>query len=60
MLLFIFIFKDARPIMDSLEFDDRYEVVFRHVFGGTAIVRNMLAGNNLAKTEGFDCVTFEG
>lgn len=51
---------DARPIMDSLEFDSRYEVVFRHVFGGTAIVRNMLAGNNLARTEGFDCVTFEG
>uniref|UniRef100_A0A0N5ACQ0 SMC hinge domain-containing protein n=1 Tax=Syphacia muris TaxID=451379 RepID=A0A0N5ACQ0_9BILA len=51
---------DARPIMDSLKFDERYEVVFRHVFGGTAIVRNMLAGNNLAKTEGFDCVTFEG
>lgn len=53
-------FQEARPLLDSLEFDSRYEIVFRHVFGGTAIVRNMLAGNTLARTEGFDCVTFEG
>lgn len=37
-----------------------YGVVFRHIFGNVAVVRSMLAGNRLAKREGFDCVTFEG
>lgn len=43
-----------------MEFEPIYGVVFRHIFGSVAVVRSMLAGNRLAKREGFDCVTFEG
>ncbi|VDK54762.1 unnamed protein product [Anisakis simplex] len=51
---------EGRPLIDSLQYQEMYDVVFRHVFGGTAIVRNMEAGNRIARNEGFDCVTFDG
>ncbi|VDK78790.1 unnamed protein product [Litomosoides sigmodontis] len=51
---------EARLLIDGMEFEPIYAVVFRHIFGNVAIVRSMLAGNRLAKREGFDCVTFEG
>ncbi|KHN73340.1 Structural maintenance of chromosomes protein 3, partial [Toxocara canis] len=51
---------EGRPLLDSLQYEEMFDVVFRHVFGGTAIVRNMEAGNRIAKNEGFDCVTFDG
>ncbi|VDN07444.1 unnamed protein product, partial [Thelazia callipaeda] len=51
---------EARLLIDGIEFEPIYDVVFRHIFGNVAIVRSMLAGNRLAKREGFDCVTFEG
>uniref|UniRef100_A0A915AGZ2 Structural maintenance of chromosomes protein n=1 Tax=Parascaris univalens TaxID=6257 RepID=A0A915AGZ2_PARUN len=50
---------EGRPLLDSLQYQEIFDVVFRHVFGGTAIVRNMEAGNRIAKNEGFDCVTFD-
>lgn len=52
--------QEARLLIDGMEYDSVYDVVFRHIFGNVAIVRSMLAGNRLAKREGFDCVTFEG
>uniref|UniRef100_A0A0R3RY53 Structural maintenance of chromosomes protein n=1 Tax=Elaeophora elaphi TaxID=1147741 RepID=A0A0R3RY53_9BILA len=51
---------EARLLIDGMEFEPIYGVVFRHIFGNVAVVRSMLAGNRLAKREGFDCVTFEG
>nr|CDP95798.1 BMA-SMC-3, isoform b [Brugia malayi] len=51
---------EARLLIDGMEYESIYGVVFRHIFGNVAVVRSMLAGNRLAKREGFDCVTFEG
>ncbi|MCP9259205.1 Structural maintenance of chromosomes protein [Dirofilaria immitis] len=51
---------EARLLIDGMEYEPIYGVVFRHIFGNVAVVRSMFAGNRLAKREGFDCVTFEG
>lgn len=52
--------QDGRPIIEILEYNPRYEPVMRLVFGGTAIVRNMVAGSRISRAEGVDCVTMEG
>ncbi|CAJ0937278.1 unnamed protein product, partial [Mesorhabditis belari] len=51
---------DARPMIDCLNYDSKFETAFRQVFAATVIVRTMQVGQRMAKNEGFDAVTLEG
>ncbi|KAE9415025.1 hypothetical protein Angca_008256 [Angiostrongylus cantonensis] len=51
---------DGRAILDVFDYDEYYDSVFRNVFGGTAIVRDLHLGARFARSEGFDCVTLDG
>ncbi|KHN78488.1 Structural maintenance of chromosomes protein 3 [Toxocara canis] len=51
---------DGRPLIESIRYQEKFDVVFREVFGGTAIVRDMEAGVRIMRTEQVDCVTSEG
>ncbi|KAJ1353120.1 hypothetical protein KIN20_009682 [Parelaphostrongylus tenuis] len=51
---------DGRAMLDVLNYDNYYDAVFRNVFGGTAIVRDLHLGARFARSEGFDCVTLDG
>ncbi|MCP4492667.1 MAG: hypothetical protein GY820_35965 [Gammaproteobacteria bacterium] len=52
--------QDARPMIDQLQYDEKYEAVMRHIFGRVLIVKTMDVGTELAKKERLDCVTLEG
>uniref|UniRef100_F1KR06 Structural maintenance of chromosomes protein n=1 Tax=Ascaris suum TaxID=6253 RepID=F1KR06_ASCSU len=52
--------QDGRPIIDALRYDSVFDALFRKVFGQTAIVRNLEAAVRIMKSEGVDCVTFDG
>ncbi|KAL6735865.1 hypothetical protein Aduo_006270 [Ancylostoma duodenale] len=51
---------DGRAILDVFDYDEYYDAVFRNVFAGTAIVRDLHLGARFARSEGFDCVTLDG
>ncbi|KAH7716577.1 chromosome associated protein [Aphelenchoides avenae] len=51
---------EARPMLEVMDFDGKFDVVFRCIFANACFVRSLQAGQRVAKNENFDCVTLEG
>lgn len=47
-------------MLSSMQYDDKYDPVFRNIFANAVFVRNLIAGSRVAREERFDCVTLEG
>lgn len=47
-------------MLDYIQYDQKFDVVFRCIFANAVFVRNIAAGQRVAKSERFDCVTLEG
>ncbi len=53
-------FQDARPMLDEMHYDPKFDIIFRSIFANTVFVRDLKAGQRVARAERFDCVTLEG
>ncbi|XP_077861415.1 structural maintenance of chromosomes protein 3 [Saccoglossus kowalevskii] len=51
---------DALPMISKLEYEKKFDMPFKHVFGKTMICRNMEVATQFARTQNLDCVTLEG
>jgi structural maintenance of chromosome 3 (chondroitin sulfate proteoglycan 6) len=52
--------KDAFPMMERLQFDDRFRPAISQIFGKTMIVRDIHTGTLLSRKHKLDCITLEG
>lgn len=47
-------------MLNEMRYDEKYDAVFKSIFGNSVFVRNLMVGSRVAKNESFDCVTLEG
>jgi len=47
-------------MLDVMDYDKKFDAVFRSIFSNSVFVRNLVAGQRVAKNERFDCVTLDG
>jgi chromosome segregation ATPase len=47
-------------MLDYIRYDQKYDVVMRTLFANAVFAKTIIAGQRVAKTERFDCVTLEG
>ncbi|KRX58660.1 Structural maintenance of chromosomes protein 3 [Trichinella sp. T9] len=48
------------PMINQLQFEERFLPVMQHCFGKTLICRNMDVATQMARSERMDCITLEG
>ena len=58
-LMFSHCLKDARPLIEKLQFDKKLLGVMQQIFGSTLVCRTLDVAVRVAKS-GFNCVTLEG
>lgn len=51
---------DAMPMLDYIQYDHKFDAVFRAIFANSVFVRDIAAGQRVSKNDRFDCVTLEG
>ncbi|KAJ8025935.1 Structural maintenance of chromosomes protein 3 [Holothuria leucospilota] len=51
---------DALPMVSNLQYEDKFDKVFKHVFGKTLICRSIEVATQFSRTQDLDCVTLEG
>ena len=51
---------DALPLIDKIEFEERFEIVMLYVFGKTLICRNIEVATRFARQHNYDCITLDG
>ncbi|CAG0882056.1 unnamed protein product [Darwinula stevensoni] len=52
--------KDAIPMVSKLQFDAKFDVAMKHIFGRTLICRNLEVATQLARSAQLDCITLDG
>lgn len=52
--------QDALPMVNKLNYEEKYDKALRYIFGKTLICRNLEVATRLARTTQLDCVTLEG
>uniref|UniRef100_A0A914KU80 Structural maintenance of chromosomes protein 3 n=3 Tax=Meloidogyne TaxID=189290 RepID=A0A914KU80_MELIC len=52
--------KEARPLIECLQFDQKFNNVFKMVFKDYALVPRLDVGTRVARNEAFNCVTMDG
>lgn len=52
--------KDALPMLDYIEFDDRYKKAFEQVFGKTIICPDLNVASQYARSHGLSAITLAG
>lgn len=50
----------AIPMIKQIEYDEKFAVVMKHVFGKTLICRNLDVATEYSKNRHLDCVTLDG
>ncbi len=50
---------DVVPLVNLIQFDEKYKKAFGQVFGGTVVIRDLQTGYDHCKA-GFDCITLDG
>lgn len=48
------------PMLDYIQYDHKFDAVFRAIFANSVFVRDIAAGQRVSKNDRFDCVTLEG
>ncbi|XP_058056516.1 structural maintenance of chromosomes protein 3-like [Anopheles bellator] len=51
---------DVVPLISLLKYDQRFELVYQHIFGRTLLCKDLELATKLAKRSGLACVTYEG
>ncbi|PIK61922.1 putative structural maintenance of chromosomes protein 3 isoform X3 [Apostichopus japonicus] len=51
---------DALPMVSNLQYEKKFDKVFKHVFGKTLICRSIEVATQFSRTQDLDCVTLEG
>uniref|UniRef100_A0A1I8B5N8 SMC hinge domain-containing protein n=1 Tax=Meloidogyne hapla TaxID=6305 RepID=A0A1I8B5N8_MELHA len=52
--------QEARPLIECMQFDPKFNKVFKILFKDHVIVPNLNVGTRVARNEAFNCVTLDG
>uniref|UniRef100_A0AC35F533 Structural maintenance of chromosomes protein n=1 Tax=Panagrolaimus sp. PS1159 TaxID=55785 RepID=A0AC35F533_9BILA len=52
--------RDGRHLLGVVKYDGKFSSVFRSMFGGTILVKDIQTGRKIARNEQFNCITFDG
>jgi len=47
-------------MLDQIQFEEKFGMVMKHVFGKTMICRNLDTATQLSRSAQLDCVTLDG
>uniref|UniRef100_A0A914ZCR3 SMC hinge domain-containing protein n=1 Tax=Panagrolaimus superbus TaxID=310955 RepID=A0A914ZCR3_9BILA len=52
--------RDGRHLLSVVTYSEKFSSIFRSVFGGTILVKDIATGRKIARNEQFNCITFDG
>uniref|UniRef100_A0AC34GRK7 Structural maintenance of chromosomes protein 3 n=1 Tax=Panagrolaimus sp. ES5 TaxID=591445 RepID=A0AC34GRK7_9BILA len=52
--------REGRHLLSVVKYSEKFNSVFRSIFGGTILVKDITTGRKIARNEQFNCITFDG
>uniref|UniRef100_A0A7E4ZS38 Structural maintenance of chromosomes protein n=1 Tax=Panagrellus redivivus TaxID=6233 RepID=A0A7E4ZS38_PANRE len=52
--------RNGKHLLSFVRYSERYDPVFRNIFGSTILVKDIQTGRVISRLEKFNCITFDG